>query len=178
MLSDARLMYRLRDERGVYSDMWSSGLVRGALLEAGKRLAPRGACEQTADLFEGTAEEIEGLLTGSGQAVTSSDLASRRRSRIAAADVDAPPLLGPPPPEPPPSGALPPQRLSAQSHTCSALSSPIMEAWQLMQPSLVAKSAFPQESDIADPRWGPPAGRRRCRNSHPARLSNRLAEPV
>lgn len=108
MLGDARLMYRLRDERGVYSDMWSAGLVRGALLEAGKRLAARGVCEQGTDLFEATAEEIEGLLQGSNQAVASSELASRRRSRIAAADFDAPPLLGPPPPEPPPPGALPP----------------------------------------------------------------------
>ena len=34
--------YRVRDERGVYSDIWASGLMRRAALAAGRRLAERG----------------------------------------------------------------------------------------------------------------------------------------
>ena len=35
-------MYRLRDERGVFSDIWASGLMRRAALAAGRRLAAKG----------------------------------------------------------------------------------------------------------------------------------------
>ena len=43
LLGEARLMYRLRDERGVYSDIWASGLMRRAALAAGRRARERGA---------------------------------------------------------------------------------------------------------------------------------------
>ena len=42
LLAEARHNYRLRDERGVYSDIWASGLMRRAALAAGRRLAARG----------------------------------------------------------------------------------------------------------------------------------------
>src|SRR5215212_6921088 len=42
LLGEARLTYRLRDERGVYSDIWASGLMRRAALAAGRRVAGRG----------------------------------------------------------------------------------------------------------------------------------------
>jgi hypothetical protein len=32
LLGEARLTYRLRDERGIYSDIWASGLMRRAVL--------------------------------------------------------------------------------------------------------------------------------------------------
>ena len=41
-LGEVRLMYRLRDERGVYSDGWATGLARRALLETGRRLSTSG----------------------------------------------------------------------------------------------------------------------------------------
>ena len=43
-LAEARLVNRLRDERGVYSDGWATGLARRALLEAGRRLHGAGCC--------------------------------------------------------------------------------------------------------------------------------------
>ena len=46
LLGEARLMYRLRDERGVFSDIWASGLMRRAVLAAGRRLAERGRIER------------------------------------------------------------------------------------------------------------------------------------
>src|SRR5439155_13693458 len=42
LLGEARLTYRLRDERGVYSDIWASGIMRRAALAAGRRVATRG----------------------------------------------------------------------------------------------------------------------------------------
>ena len=42
LLGEARLTYRLRDERGIYSDIWASGLMRRAVLAGGRRLASRG----------------------------------------------------------------------------------------------------------------------------------------
>src|SRR5262249_31524570 len=42
LLTEARLTYRLRDERGVYSDIWASGIMRRAALAAGRRVASRG----------------------------------------------------------------------------------------------------------------------------------------
>ena len=42
LLGEARLTYRLRDERGVYSDIWASGIMRRAALAAGRRVASRG----------------------------------------------------------------------------------------------------------------------------------------
>src|SRR5258705_7089299 len=42
LLGEARLTYRLRDERGVYSDIWASGIMRRATLAAGRRVASRG----------------------------------------------------------------------------------------------------------------------------------------
>ena len=39
LLGEARLTYRIRDERGVFSDIWASGLMRRAVLAAGRRLA-------------------------------------------------------------------------------------------------------------------------------------------
>ena len=43
LLGEARLIYRLRDERGVYSDIWASGLMRRAALAVGRRVSTRGA---------------------------------------------------------------------------------------------------------------------------------------
>ena len=42
LLGEARLIYRLRDERGVFSDIWASGIMRRAALAAGRRLAAHG----------------------------------------------------------------------------------------------------------------------------------------
>ena len=42
LLGEARLMYRIRDERGVFSDIWASGIMRRAALAAGRRVARRG----------------------------------------------------------------------------------------------------------------------------------------
>ena len=55
-LAEARLMSRLRDERGVYSDGWATGLMRRALLEAGRRLSGRGLLHDAEHAVELTAK--------------------------------------------------------------------------------------------------------------------------
>ena len=45
LLADARATYFLRDDNVALTFMWPAGLVRRALLEAGRRLAERGALE-------------------------------------------------------------------------------------------------------------------------------------
>ena len=42
LLGEARLTYRFRDERGVFSDIWASGIMRRAVLGGRRRLAAKG----------------------------------------------------------------------------------------------------------------------------------------
>jgi pyruvate,water dikinase len=107
LLNEARLLYRLRDERGVFSDIWASGLMRRAALAAGRRLAQRGRIEDPVHVIDATVEEMCGMLAGS-EAPTSEELAARVAYRTSHSAKEAPPVLGdPPPPHPDPAG-LPP----------------------------------------------------------------------
>ena len=107
LLAEARLVYRLRDERALYSDISALGLLRLALLEAGQRLADRGALAAVEHVLELDRSEIMDLLRGAS-APSAGDIAGRvaRRDEIRAQG--APIQLGPPPPEPPPVDQLPP----------------------------------------------------------------------
>ncbi|MGQ0831128.1 MAG: PEP-utilizing enzyme [Microthrixaceae bacterium] len=107
LLAEARLVYRLRDERGIYGDISAGGIFRHALLAAGERLAARGQLTDPNHVFDGTVPELVGLLKGAS-APTASELADRHQRRLAAALLDAPPFLGPPPHDPPPADQLPP----------------------------------------------------------------------
>jgi pyruvate,water dikinase len=60
-LTEARLINRLRDERGAYSDGWATGLARRALLEAGRRLQDTGQltdADHAVDLEAGEAAAL------------------------------------------------------------------------------------------------------------------------
>ena len=107
MLADARLVYRLRDERGVYSDMSSTGLSRLAVLELGRRLAVSGRVGAPEDLFETTVDEITAIARGAS-APSAAELRARVEARALAATAEAPPFLGDPPSPPPPPEMLPP----------------------------------------------------------------------
>ena len=107
LLDDARLVYRLRDERGVYTNMVATGIARIALLELGGRLVARGRLEAAEHVFDTSADELRGLARGAS-APSAADLRARADARAAAALVDAPPFLGPPPGPPPPPKTLPP----------------------------------------------------------------------
>lgn len=107
LLGEARLMYRLRDERGIYSDIWASGLMRRAALAAGRRLASKGQIGDAQHLVDADVDEMSSLLNGSG-GPSADDLAARAEYRATHSAKDAPPALGPPPPPPPDPSGLPP----------------------------------------------------------------------
>lgn len=107
LLSEARLTYRLRDERGVYSDIWAAGLMRRAALSAGRRLAERGRLAHPLQILDASLDEMCALVTSKG-GPSREELAERAQYRAAYTAKDAPPVLGPPPPPPPDLATLPP----------------------------------------------------------------------
>ena len=107
LLGEARLTYHLRDERGIYSDIWASGLMRRAALEAGRRLATKGRVHEGQHVVDAGLDEMRALLTTSG-GPSADELAARARYRAAHTAKDAPPVLGPPPQHPPDPSGLPP----------------------------------------------------------------------
>jgi pyruvate,water dikinase len=107
LLGEARLTYRLRDERGVYSDIWAAGLMRRASLAAGRRVADRGRLATPHHMLDASLDEMCALVAGTG-GPSADELASRADYRAAYTAKDVPPFLGPPAPPPPDFAALPP----------------------------------------------------------------------
>ena len=108
-LAEVRLIYRLRDERGVFSDGWAAGLARRAMLEAGRRLAARGLLEDPEHAVDLSAAEVRALLLGTGSAPTPGEVAERFTWRTTMTTSDAPPFLRAAPAQPPPVEWLPAQ---------------------------------------------------------------------
>jgi pyruvate,water dikinase len=107
LLGEARLTYRLRDERGVYSDIWASGIMRRAALAAGRRVAGRGRIATPQHMLDAAVEEMCALVAGTN-GPSAEELAKRAEFRGKHTAKDAPPFLGPPKPPPPDLAALPP----------------------------------------------------------------------
>ena len=107
MLAEARLTYRLRDERGVYSDIWASGIMRRAALSAGRRVADRGRIATPEQMLDASLDEMCALVTG-GDSPSADELARRAQYRASRTSKDAPAVLGSPKPPPPDLAALPP----------------------------------------------------------------------
>lgn len=106
-LAEARLVNRIRDERGVYADGWATGLARRAVLEAGRRLQSRGLLHDAQHAPDLTLEELSSLLRG--QSGPTADAAARHHEwRTTKTDADAPPFLNAMPAPPPPTNLLPP----------------------------------------------------------------------
>jgi phosphohistidine swiveling domain-containing protein len=107
LLGEARLTYRLRDERGVYSDIWASGLMRRAVLAGGRRLEGRGRIHTAVHLVDASLDEMCSLLSGSAEP-TADELAERADYRATHRAKEAPASLGDPPAPPPDPSGLPP----------------------------------------------------------------------
>jgi pyruvate,water dikinase len=107
LLGEARMLYRLRDERGVYSDIWASGIMRRAVLGAGRRLAASSRIHTPEHLLEAGFDELVALLRGA-DAPSADELAARAEYRTTHTAKDAPATLGSPPPPPPDPSTLPP----------------------------------------------------------------------
>ena len=108
LLGEARLTYRLRDERGVFSDIWASGLMRRAALAGGRRLAGKGRIHDAEHLIDAGFDEMCALVIGRGRTLrgrargsgpSTEPRTARRRLRAS---------LGEPPPPPPDPAGLPP----------------------------------------------------------------------
>jgi pyruvate,water dikinase len=107
LVAEARLMSRIRDERGVYSDIWASGIMRRAALGAGRRLAGAGRVHDPEHIVDATLEEMVQLVSGEG-GPSADELADRAAYRASHTAKDAPSFLGPPPSPPPSPDSLPP----------------------------------------------------------------------
>jgi pyruvate,water dikinase len=90
LVHDARMAVPLRDDNGVYTGAWPMGLLRRAMLEAGRRL---GLHDASAAL-ELTVDELDQRLAGSNE--PSADVAAARAlARVADSARSAPATLGP-----------------------------------------------------------------------------------
>jgi phosphohistidine swiveling domain-containing protein len=107
LLADARAVYRLREERDHYNDGWSTGLLRRAMLEVGRRVADSGRIANPELIVDAGVGEALALLSGE-PGPTQEELAARAEWRNSAEGALAPPALGFPASPPPPADWLPP----------------------------------------------------------------------
>lgn len=103
LLEDARLTYRLRDERHLYGAMPTLGIARKALLAAARRLVPKAVLPTEADVYNYGADELAAMLRG-GPAPADWEA---RRAAYALPITAAPRTFGPPEPPPPDVDWLP-----------------------------------------------------------------------
>lgn len=118
-LAEARLVYRLRDERAVFGDKLAGSLCRRALLEVGRRLVARGRIAETENAVDASATEVRALLLDDA-APSSAELAARTLWRRTASYRDMPIFFGPPPGPPLPAEWLPPP--AARVHAAMGIS--------------------------------------------------------
>jgi pyruvate,water dikinase len=107
LLEEARLTYRIRDERGVFSDIWAAGIMRRAVLAGGRRLAANRRVHETEHFIDAGFEEMVSLLSR-GDGPSADELAKRFDYRASHTAKEAPAVLGPPPPPHPEPSTLPP----------------------------------------------------------------------
>ena len=107
LLAEARYTSKVRDERGLYSEVWAGGITRRAILAAGERLAAQGRIAAPVHLVEAGYEELIALVRGQ-DGPSADELAARAEYRATYRASDAPPWLGEPPQPPPPLEGLPP----------------------------------------------------------------------
>jgi phosphohistidine swiveling domain-containing protein len=107
LLGEAVLTYRIRDERGVYSDIWASGLMRRAVMAGGRRLAAAGRIRDPEHFVDAGFDEMCAMLSGAAEP-SADELAARYEYRTTHSAKDAPAVLGDPPSPPPDPSGLPP----------------------------------------------------------------------
>jgi len=105
LLQEARLTYRIRDERTYLNDMWSVGIARRAILAGGERLAAKGRLHAAGHAVDLTPDEITSMLRGGG-GPSADDVAVWVEWRTTRTFRDAPQFLGGTPSAPPPSDWL------------------------------------------------------------------------
>jgi rifampicin phosphotransferase len=93
LLEGAREAMDLRDDNGPNTVEWPTGLLRRALLEAGRRLVASGRLAEVEHVFELGPTEVVPLLR-EGRGPSSDELAARSAQRQADAAASPPPTLG------------------------------------------------------------------------------------
>jgi pyruvate,water dikinase len=136
LVEEARIGYSVRDERGVYSDIWASGLMRRAALAAGRRVAARGGLHDAEDMIYADIDEMRTLVAGE-TSPTADDLAGRHAYHLAHTAKDAPPFLGEPPEPPPDPSGLPPGAQRLMRAAGAALGTMFMESEQEHTPDVI-----------------------------------------
>jgi len=106
LLEEARVTYRVRDERNFCCDAIGVGVVRRAILAAGERLKAEGRLADPQELVDATLDEIRALLEGRG-GPSPDEITARTKARLARKIEEAPERLGIPPSPPPPAEWLP-----------------------------------------------------------------------
>ncbi|MCC6573500.1 MAG: hypothetical protein IT462_06885 [Planctomycetes bacterium] len=106
LLEESRFIHRLRDERGMYNDLWGSGLARRAILEAGRRLKERGVLPDASLAVNASHTELVAMLKGE-PGPDAAELKRRQEWRETKTVADAPAYLGGAPSGPPPLAWLP-----------------------------------------------------------------------
>ena len=99
LLGEARLMNRIRDERGIYNDNWGTGIARTAILEAGRRVAESGRIRDVRSALDATFDELAAILRGAEEP-SKEELANRTELRLNTPLDEVPPILGPAPTPP------------------------------------------------------------------------------
>jgi phosphohistidine swiveling domain-containing protein len=135
LLGEARLMARLRDERGVFSDIWASGIMRRAALAAGERVTAAGRIHEPLHFLEADVDEMCALVSGD-DGPSADELAARFAYRTSRDAKTAPPHLGPPTPAPPDMSGLPPDAAR------------VMRAMGIVLDAMFAPSAAPHEERL------------------------------
>jgi len=100
LLADAREAMDLRDDNGPITAEWPCGLLRLAMLEAGRRLAASGRLEDPSHVFELDRRELPAAIAGAPDP-GADNLAARAALRAHQKTLDPPATLGPPEAQPP-----------------------------------------------------------------------------
>jgi pyruvate,water dikinase len=101
LLVEARFAMNLRDDNGPTTAEWRVGLLRRAMLEAGRRLVDRGGLTETTDVFELRPGELTPMLLGTSAQPDAATVAARAERRRWLSTVTPPAQLGPAEPDPP-----------------------------------------------------------------------------
>ena len=100
LLADAREAMDLRDDNGPITAEWPAGLLRLAMLEAGRRLVDAGRMSEVDHIFGVARSELAPLVRGTG-GPDAAELAARDERRAQEKALEPPLALGDPEPEPP-----------------------------------------------------------------------------
>jgi pyruvate,water dikinase len=108
LLAEARAAYGTREDNVGLTLSWTVGLLRRALLEAGRRLHAAGGLDEPTQVFELGIDETQALLRGADAGAPGiEEVRARVALREAADAADPPATLGPAPSPPPSFDAFP-----------------------------------------------------------------------